>query len=208
LSAAPTGTSAGDPELFNLLCDLRKKMAKKLNLPPFVIFQDPSLADMSIQYPTTMQELLNVQGVGQGKATKYGKEFLELISEYVDEKEIDRPQDMVVRSVAIKSKNKVQIIQSIDRKVPFDSIAESLGISMDDLLSEVEAIVNSGTKLKIDYYLDEVMDEDTQNDIFDYFKEESETGLVEEAVSALGEDNYSVQDIRLVRIKFISELGN
>jgi ATP-dependent DNA helicase RecQ len=115
---------------------------------------------------------------------------------------------MVVRSVAIKSKNKVQIIQSIDRKVPFDSIAESLGISMDDLLSEVEAIVNSGTKLKIDYYLDEVMDEDTQNDIFDYFKEESETGLVEEAVSALGEDNYSVQDIRLVRIKFISELGN
>lgn len=208
LTAAPTGTSAGDPELFNLLCDLRKKMAKKLNLPPFVIFQDPSLADMSIQYPTTMQELLNVQGVGQGKATKYGKEFLELISEYVDEKEIDRPQDMVVRSVAIKSKNKVQIIQSIDRKVPFDSIAESLGISMDDLLSEVEAIVNSGTKLKIDYYLDEVMDEDTQNDIFDYFKEESETGLVEEAVSALGEDNYSVQDIRLVRIKFISELGN
>jgi ATP-dependent DNA helicase RecQ len=208
LNAAPTGGSAGDQELFSLLSELRKKVAKKLSLPPFVIFQDPSLADMSIQYPITMQELNNIQGVGQGKASKYGKEFIELIKSYVEEKEIERPQDMVVKSIAIKSKNKVQIIQSIDRKVPFDIIAESLGLSIEDLLSEVEAIVNSGTKLNIDYYLDDVMDEDTQSDIFDYFKHESEEGSVEEALKTLGEDDYPANDIRLVRIKFISELGN
>lgn len=208
LNAAPAGGSAGDQELFGLLSELRKKVAKRMKLPPFVIFQDPSLADMSIQYPITMQELYNIQGVGQGKAAKYGKEFIELIKAYVEEKEIERPQDMVVKSVAIKSKNKVQIIQSIDRQVPFDSIAESLGLSMDDLLSEVEVIVNSGTKLNIDYYLDDAIDEDTQDEIFDFFRNESETGQVDEAVKALGEDDYPIEDIRLVRIKFISELGN
>jgi len=208
LNAAPTGGSAGDQELFSLLSELRKKVAKRLNLPPFVIFQDPSLADMSIQYPVTMQELNNIQGVGQGKAAKYGKEFIELIKKYVEEKEIERPQDLVVKSIAIKSKNKVQIIQSIDRKVPFDIIAESLGLSMDELLSEVEAIVNSGTKINIDYYLDDILDEDTQSDIFDYFRQESEDGSVEEALKALGEEEYSIEDIRMVRIKFLSELGN
>ena len=206
-TAAPSGGS-GDPQLFSLLKDLRKKMAKKLNLPPFVIFQDPSLSDMSIQYPINMQELQNIQGVGQGKAMRYGKEFLALIKAYVDENEIERPQDMVVKSIAIKSKNKVQIIQNIDRKVPFDSIAETLNVNMDTLLTEVEAIVNSGTKLNIDYYLEDLMDEDTIDDIFEYFREESEEGSIDEALKELGEDDYSLEEIRLVRVKFISELGN
>jgi ATP-dependent DNA helicase RecQ len=207
-SAAPGGGSSGDPELFAMLKDLRKKVAKRLDLPPFVIFQDPSLADMSIQYPITMDELQKIQGVGQGKAFRYGKEFLELIKQYVEENEIERPQDFVVKSVAQKSKNKVSIIQSIDRKVPLDIISESLGIGMEDLLSETEAIVNAGTKINIDYYIDEIMDEDYRDDIYDYFREESETGAIEDAVNELGEDEYSVEDIRMVRIKFISEMGN
>jgi len=207
-AAAPGGGGSGDPELFALLKDLRKKVAKKHDLPPFVIFQDPSLADMSIQYPITIQELQNIQGVGQGKASRYGKEFIELISKYVDENDIDRPQDIVVKSVAQKSKNKVTIIQNIDRKVSLDIIARSLGMGMEDLLSEVEAIVNAGTKINIDYYIDDVMDEDYQNDIFDYFREESKEGSIEEAIKELGEDTYSVEDIRMVRIKFLSELGN
>ncbi|MBN1924853.1 MAG: DNA helicase RecQ [Prolixibacteraceae bacterium] len=205
---APGGGGSGDPELFAMLKDLRKKVAKRLDLPPFVIFQDPSLADMSIQYPITMQELQNIQGVGQGKAARYGKEFLELINNYVEENEIERPQDIVVKSVAQKSKNKVSIIQSIDRKIALDIIAESLGMGMEDLLSEIEAIVNSGTKINIDYFIDEVMDEDYRDDIFDYFREESETGSIEDAIKELGEDEYSVEDIRMVRIKFLSELGN
>jgi ATP-dependent DNA helicase RecQ len=207
-AAAQGGSSSGDPELFALLKDLRKKIAKKLDLPPFVIFQDPSLVDMSIQYPITLQELQNIQGVGQGKAMRYGKEFVELISQYVDENEIDRPQDIVVKSVAQKSKNKVTIIQNIDRKVSLDIIAKSLGMGMEDLLSEIEAIVNSGTKINIDYYIDDVMDDDYQNDIYDYFREESKEGSIEEAVKELGENDYSVEDIRMVRIKFISEMGN
>jgi ATP-dependent DNA helicase RecQ len=207
-ASAPGGGGTGDPELFALLKDLRKKVAKRLDLPPFVIFQDPSLADMSIQYPITIQELQNIQGVGQGKAIRYGKEFIELISQYVDENEIDRPQDIVVKSVAQKSKNKVTIIQNIDRKVSLDIIAKSLGLGMEDLLSEIEAIVNSGTKINIDYYINDVIDEDIQNDIFDYFREESKEGSIEEAVKVLGEDEYSVEDIRMVRIKFLSELGN
>jgi len=207
-AAAQGGGSAGDPELFAMLKDLRKKVAKRLDLPPFVIFQDPSLADMSIQYPITIAELQNIQGVGQGKAMRYGKEFVELISKYVDENEIERPQDIVVKSVAQKSKNKVTIIQNIDRKVSLDIIAESLGLGMEDLLSEIEAIVNSGTKINIDYYIDEIMDEDYRDDIFDYFREESKDGSIEDAIKELGEDNYNVEDIRMVRIKFLSELGN
>lgn len=207
-AAAQGGGSAGDPELFAMLKDLRKKVAKRLDLPPFVIFQDPSLADMSIQYPITIAELQNIQGVGQGKAMRYGKEFVELISKYVDENEIERPQDIVVKSVAQKSKNKVTIIQNIDRKVSLDIIAKSLGLGMEDLLSEIEAIVNSGTKINIDYYIDESMDEDYRDDIFDYFREESKDGSIEDAIRELGEDNYSVEDIRMVRIKFLSELGN
>lgn len=207
-SAAPAGGATGDPQLFSMLKELRKKVAKMKELPPFVIFQDPSLSDMSIQYPITIQELQNIQGVGQGKAMRYGKEFVELIKKYVEENEIDRPQDMVVKSVANKSKNKVNIIQSIDRKVALDIIAESLGIGFEDLITELEAIVNSGTKINIDYYIDEIMDEETRDDIFDYFREESKKGEIEEAIADLGEDEYTVDDIRLVRIKFISELGN
>ena len=207
-AAAQSGGSSGDPELFALLKDLRKKVSKQLDLPPFVIFQDPSLADMSIQYPITIAELQNIQGVGQGKASRYGKEFVELISKYVEENEIDRPQDLIVKSVAQKSKNKVLIIQNIDRKVGLDITAKSLGMSKDELLSEIEAIVNSGTRINIDYYIDEVMDEDYRDEIFDYFREESKDGSIEEAVKELGEDNYSVEDIRMVRIKFLSELGN
>jgi ATP-dependent DNA helicase RecQ len=155
-----------------------------------------------------MQELQNIQGVGQGKAMRYGKDFIELIKQYVDENEIERPQDMVVKSVAKKSKNKVTIIQNVDRKVSLDIIAESLGLGFDGLLSELDAIVNSGTKINIDYYIDEMIDTDTQDDIFDYFKEESEDGSIDEAIAELGEEDYSVEDIRLMRIKFISELGN
>lgn len=207
-ATAPSGGGSGDPQLFAMLKDLRKKVAKTKELPPFVIFQDPSLSDMSIQYPITIQELQNIQGVGQGKAMRYGKEFVALIKKYVEENDIDRPQDMVVKSVANKSKNKVSIIQSIDRKVALDIIADSLGLGFTDLLSELEAIVNSGTKINIDYYIDEVLDEDSRDDIFEFFREESKEGHIEEAVEELGEEDYTIDDIRLVRIKFISELGN
>ncbi|MCL3779965.1 DNA helicase RecQ [Prolixibacteraceae bacterium JC049] len=207
-AAAPAATGSGDPELFGLLKDLRKKLAKKLNLPPFVLFQDPSLSDMSIQYPISLEELQNIQGVGQGKAKRYGKEFISLIKSYVDEKEIERPQDMVVKSVANRSKMKVHIIQCIDRKMPFEDIADSKGLELGELLTEVEAIVNSGTKLNIDYYIDMVMDEDHQEEVFDYFREDAETDSINEAIDELGEDEYTEEDIRLMRIKFMSELGN
>lgn len=202
------GGGAVDPELFSLLKDLRKNIAKKHNLPPFVIFQDPSLEDMAIYYPVRIEELANMTGVGLGKAQRYGKEFVDLIRKYVEEKEIERPQDMVVRSVVNKSSIKVSIIQSIDRKVPLDVIGESKGLEMNELLKEVESIVNSGTKLNIDYYIDEVMDEEHQEEIYTYFKEEAETESIEDALRELGENEYTEEDIRLIRIKFISEMGN
>jgi ATP-dependent DNA helicase RecQ len=206
-AAAGQASGAGDPELFAMLKDLRKNISKKLNLPPFVIFQDPSLADMALQYPTTIDELKNIQGVGEGKAKRYGKEFVDLIRSYVEENEIDRPQDMVVKSVANKSKAKVAIIQSIDRKIDFEDIANSLGIDMPELISEIETIVNSGTKLNIDYYLNEILDEDRQEEIFEYFRE-AEDDSVESALRDLGEDEYTEEEIRLMRIHFFSELGN
>lgn len=200
--------AAADETLFNLLKDLRKKVSKKLNVPPFVIFQDPSLQDMATQYPITIDELQNVSGVGAGKAKRYGRDFIELIKGYVEENDIVRPQDMVVKSIVNKSGLKVFIIQSIDRKLPFDDIADAKGIEMGQLLDEVEAIVNSGTKLNIDYYINEVMDEDHQQDIYDYFMEEAQTESIDEALEELGEDEYSIEDIRLMRIKFMSELGH
>lgn len=206
-AAAAQTSGAGDPELFAMLKDLRKKISKKLNLPPFVIFQDPSLADMALQYPVTLEELKYIQGVGEGKAKRYGKEFVELIKSYVDENEIERPQDLVVRSVANKSKIKVGIIQSIDRKLSLDDIASSIGIDMKELISEIETIVNSGTRINIDYYLDEILDEDHQEEIFDYFKE-AEEDSIEAALKELGEDEYTESDIRLMRIRFLSEMGN
>jgi ATP-dependent DNA helicase RecQ len=199
---------AADEELFSILKDLRKKVSKKKNVPPFVIFQDPSLEDMATQYPITLDELQNIAGVGTGKAKRYGQDFIDVIKSYVEEKEILRPQDMVVKSVVNKSGMKVYIIQSIDRKMSFDDIASAKGLGMGELLDEVEAIVNSGTKLNIDYYVDQVLDEDHQSEIYDYFMEEAETESIDEAVKELGEDEYSVDDIRIMRIKFLSELGN
>ncbi len=206
-SGAPSGATSGDPVLFSMLKDLRKKMAKKLNLPPFVIFQDPSLADMSIQYPVDLEELQKIQGVGQGKAKRYGKEFVALIQKYVEENDIDRPEDLIVRSVANKSKMKVFIIQSIDRKISFEDIANSKGLDVKDVISEVEAIVHAGTRLNIDYYINDVIDEEHQDEIFEYFRE-AEEDSIESALEELGEDEYTEEDIRLMRIKFMSDLGN
>jgi ATP-dependent DNA helicase RecQ len=199
---------AADEELFAILKDLRKKVSKKKNVPPFVIFQDPSLEDMATQYPITMDELQNIAGVGAGKAKRYGQEFIEVIKNYVEEKEILRPQDMVVKSVVNKSGIKVYIIQSIDRKMSFEDIASAKGLEMGELLDEIEAIVNSGTKLNIDYYVEQVLDEDHQNEIYDYFMQDAETESIDDAIQELGEDQYSVEDIRIMRIKFLSELGN
>jgi len=197
---------AVDPGLFSMLKDLRKKIAKKLELPPYVIFQDPSLEAMATTYPVTVDELINIPGVGAGKAKRYGEEFIKLIKKHVVENEIDRPEDLRVRTVANKSKIKVSIIQSIDRKIALDDIALSKGMEFADLLDEVEAIVYSGTKINIDYFLDEIMDEDHVEDIFDYFKE-AETDDLEEAIKELGIE-YPEEEIRLVRIKFLSELAN
>ena len=197
---------AVDPVLYSMLKDLRKKMSKKLDVPPYVIFQDPSLEAMATIYPVTLEELQNIPGVGAGKAKRYGQEFCDLIKTHCEENEIDRPEDLRVRTVANKSKLKVSIIQSIDRKVAIDDIAVAKGIDFQELLDEVEAIVYSGTKLNIDYFLDEIMDEDHMLDIYDYFKE-SETDDIEDAMDELGDD-YTEEEIRLVRIKFISEMAN
>lgn len=202
------GSSSADPNLFSMLKDLRKEIAKDKGLPPFVIFQDPSLQDMAIHYPITVQELQNMTGVGAGKAQRYGKKFCELIKKYVDENEIERPVDMVVKSVVNKSGLKVHIIQSIDRKVPLDTIANSKGLEMNDLLKEIEAIVYSGTRLNIDYYINEVLDQDHQDDIYEYFMEDAEDESIEAAIEELGEEEYTEEDIRLMRIKFISNEGN
>lgn len=197
---------AVDPELYSILKDLRKKIAKKLELPPYVIFQDPSLEAMATTYPINLEELQNIPGVGTGKAKRYGEEFVKVIKRHVEDNEIERPEDIRVRSVANKSKLKISIIQAIDRKIALDELAESKGLDFSDLLDEVEAIVYSGTKINIDYFLDEVMDDDHQLDIFEYFKESTSDDL-EEAIAELGKD-YSEEEIRLVRIKFLSELGN
>lgn len=200
------GSFAVDPELYSMLKDLRKKLSKQLELPPYVIFQDPSLEAMATTYPITMDELKNITGVGEGKAKRYGEEFINLIKRHVEENEIERPEDMRVRTVANKSKLKVSIIQSIDRKVALDDIAVSNGIDFDELLSEIDTIVYSGTKLNIDYFIESVMDEDRAEDIYEYFKE-SETDSMDDAIDELG-DEYTEEEIRLVRIKFISEMAN
>jgi ATP-dependent DNA helicase RecQ len=204
---APSGGTGGDPVLFSILKDLRKKIAKQNNLPPFVIFQDPSLADMSIQFPVSMEELQKIQGVGHGKARRYGKEFLKVIKKYVEENEIERPDDFVVRTVADKSKMKVFIIQNIDRKIPFEDIASAKRVEVKNIISEVEAIVNAGTRLNIDYYINDVLDKEHQDEVFDYFRE-AENDSLEKAVEYLGEDEYTEEDIRLMRIKFMSDMGN
>ena len=200
------GSCAVDPALYSMLKDLRKKMSKKLDVPPYVIFQDPSLEAMATTYPVTLEELQNIPGVGAGKAKRYGQEFCVLIKKHCEENEIERPEDLRVRTVANKSKIKVSIIQAIDRKVALDDIALSKGLEFSELLDEVEAIVYSGTRLNIDYFLEEIMDEDHMLDIYDYFKE-STTDKIDEAMDELG-DEYTEDEIRLVRIKFISEMAN
>ena len=200
------GGTALDPTLHSILKDLRKKVAQKQKVPPYVVFQDVSLEQMATIYPVTMEELQNIQGVGAGKAKRYGKEFIDLISKYCKENEIERPEELRVRTVAKKSMLKVKIIQSIDRQVALDDIANAQGIDFDELLDEVEAIVYSGTKLNIDYFLEEVMDEDHVDDIYDYFME-SDTDNLDDAMEELGED-YSEDEVRLVRIKFLSEMAN
>lgn len=199
---------AADDTLLKMLKDLRKDISKEENLPPFVIFQDPSLEDMAFRYPITMDELTDIAGVGAGKARKYGEPFIELIKEYVEENEIEREQDMVVKTVVKKSSNKVYIIQSIDRKLDLQSIADAKKLSMDELLTEIEHIVSSGTKVNLDYYIDDVVDEDKQDDIYEYFQEEAETDSLEAAMEELGEDDYTEEEVRLMRIKFISEFGH
>ena len=207
-SVAPMGKGgAADEELFSMLKDLRKKVAKQHGLPPFVIFQDPSLEDMAVQYPITFEEMQNITGVGVGKARKFGEEFIKLIKAYVEEKEIIRPQDMNVKGVASKSGNKIFIIQSIDRKMDFEDIARAKDLDFDELLTEIEGIVNSGTKLDISYYLKGFMDEDKIEDIYLYFKEDAESDSLDMAIEELGAD-YTEEEIRLVRIKFMCEQGN
>ena len=199
-------TFAVDPELYAMLKNLRKKLSKQLELPPYVIFQDPSLEAMATTYPITIEEMKNIPGVGEGKAKRYGEEFCALIKRHCEENEIDRPEDIRIRTVANKSKLKVAIINAIDRKIALDDLAISKGVEFDELLDDIESIVYSGTKLNIDYFLEEILDEENLLEIYDYFKN-SDTDNINVAVEELGGE-YSEEEIRLVRVKFISEMGN
>ena len=203
-AAKSSGTA--DEALMAMLRDLRKKVAKKLGVPPFVVFQDPSLEDMALKYPISMDELINTHGVGEGKAKKYGKEFIELISRYVEDNDIIRPDDLVVKSTGANSANKLYIIQNIDRKLSLEDIASAKGMTMDTLLKEMEQIVYSGTKLNIKYWIDDLLDEEQQEEIYDYFMD-SETDKIEDALKEFDGD-YDIEELRLMRIKFISEVAN
>lgn len=204
---AQQGAGTLDTALLQMLKDLRKRIAKQKNLPPFVVFQDPSLEEMCTHYPVTLDELKQIHGVGSGKAMKFGAAFIELISKYVEENDIDRPVDLVIKSAANKSALKVSIIQNIDRQLALDDIASSKGITYEDILREVETIVSSGTKLNLNYYIDEMIDEDRQDEVFDYFRS-AEVDSIDEALKELGSDDYTREELQLMRIKFLSELGN
>jgi ATP-dependent DNA helicase RecQ len=201
------GGGAFDDVLLKMLKELRKDISKEEGLPPFVIFQDPSLEDMALRYPITLDELKDITGVGVGKAKKFGEPFIELIREYVEENEIEREQDMVVRSIAKKSSNKVHIIQSIDRKLDLEDIAEAKGLEIDELLTEIEHILASGTNINLNYYIDKIIDEDKQEEVYEYFKE-AKTDSIQDALRELGENIYTEEEMRLMRIKFMSEYGN
>lgn len=203
---AAKSTGVADEVLMGMLRDLRKKVAKKIGVPPFVVFQDPSLEDMALKYPISAAELINIHGVGEGKAKKYGNEFLSLISRYVEDNDIVRPEDLVVKSTGVNSANKLYIIQNIDRKLSLDDIASAKGLSMDALIKEMEQIVYSGTKLNIKYWIDEMLDDDQQEEIHEYFME-SETDSIEKALKEFDGD-YDLDELRLMRIKFISEVAN
>ena len=200
-------TTSADQALYSMLKDLRKQISRKEKLPPFVIFQDPSLEDMSIQYPITIDELTQITGVGVGKAQKYGAPFLDLISNYVEENEIMRPNDLVVKSVVNKSGMKVYIIKSIDRKLSLDDIAHTKNLTLDEMITEIESIVASGTKLDINYYIQEAVDQYHQEEITDYWRE-AESDSIQKALDELGEEEYNETEVRLMRIKFLSEVGN
>ena len=206
-AAATRGGGGGDDTLLAMLKDLRRDVARKRGLQPWVIFGDPSLEDMSIMYPMTYDELKNCQGVGEGKARKFGKEFIELIAKYVEENEIERPDDFVMKSIVNKSVNKVFIIQSVDRKLPLEDIADAKGMEMEELLDEIEAIVFSGTKLNLDYYIEQTLDDDIVDEIYDYFHDEAESDSLASAMEDLGSD-YDELEVRLVRIKFLCEVAN
>ena len=201
------GGGAADMQLFEMLKNLRKTVAKNLNVPPFVVFQDPSLEEMTTNYPITIDELKNITGVGTGKASKYGKPFIELIKKYVEDNEIERPIDIVVKSVVNKSGLKVYLIQNIDRKISLEGMAKAKGLMVKEIVSELESIVASGTKIDISYYINDLIDEERQDEVFDYFKT-AETDSVKDAINELGEDDYTEEEIRFMRSKFISELGN
>ena len=200
-------TAILDKTLLNMLKDLRKQVSREKDLPPFVIFQDPSLIEMATNYPITEEDLVNISGVSKGKAIRYGRKFLDLIKRYVDENDIDRPSDFIVKQVANKSKNKVNIIQSIDKKIPLYDIASSNALSMEDLLDEMYVIVNSGTRLDINYYIEENVDDYSKEDITDYFME-ADTDNLDAAFEALSEDDITLEEIQLVRISFLSSMAN
>lgn len=201
------GTGALDTHLLSLLKELRKKIAKQKSVPPFVVFQDPSLEEMCTHYPITMEELRQISGVGSGKAMKFGTPFIELIKKYVEDNDIERPIDLIIKTQANKSQMKVSIIQNIDRQIGLEDIADSKGITYEEILKEVESIVNSGTKLNLNYFIDEVIDDDRQDEVFDYFRA-AESDSIDEALNELGETDYTREEIQLMRIKFMSELGN
>ncbi|RYG13670.1 MAG: ATP-dependent DNA helicase RecQ, partial [Chitinophagaceae bacterium] len=201
------GTGALDTHLLQLLKDLRKKIAKQKSVPPFVVFQDPSLEEMCTHYPITIEELRQIHGVGSGKAMKFGNPFIELIKKYVEDNDIERPIDLIIKTQANKSQMKVSIIQNIDRQIGLEDIADSKGITYEEILKEVESIVNSGTKLNLNYFIDEVIDDDRQDEVFDYFRA-AESDSIDEALNELGETDYTREEIQLMRIKFMSELGN
>jgi ATP-dependent DNA helicase RecQ len=201
------GTGTLDTQLLQLLKDLRKKIAKQKNVPPFVVFQDPSLEEMCTHYPVSMDELKQISGVGNGKAIKFGSAFIELIKKYVSDNEIERPVDLIIKTQANKSQLKVSIIQNVDRQIGLEDIARSKGITYFDILKEIEAIVNSGTKLNLNYFVDEVLDDDRQDEVFDYFRS-AENDSIDAALKDLGETDYTREEIQLMRIKFMSELGN
>jgi ATP-dependent DNA helicase RecQ len=204
--AASKSTGTADEALMVILKDLRKKEAKKMSVPPFVVFQDPSLEDMALKYPISIDELSNVHGVGEGKAKKYGKPFIELIARYVEENDIIRPDDLIVKSTGANSANKLYIIQNIDRKLSLEDIAKAKGLTMDNLLKEMEQIVYSGTKLNIKYWVDEILDDDQQEEIHEYFMD-SQTDKIEDALKEF-DGEYDIEELRLMRIKFISEVAN
>jgi ATP-dependent DNA helicase RecQ len=207
ITAGRGGSSVTDETLFAMLKDLVKKTAKAKALPPYVIFQESSLEEMAIQYPITIDELTKISGVGAGKAAKFGKPFVELIKNYVNENEIERPVDMVIKSAVNKSGLKVYIIQNIDRKIDLGAMAKSKNLKLPELLSEIETIVESGTKVNINYYIENEIDEEKQEEVLEYFKE-SETSSITDALKELGENDYSEEEIRLLRIKFLSDFGN